>query len=101
MIDDGAWSPVPPSIESAPAIELSCRPVALVAVTLTCATQVALPAKSPLVRLTSSPPAVAARTPPHVFDAPFGVDTSSPAGSGSSNAKPLNDDDPFGLWSVN
>src|SRR5947209_9022212 len=89
MIDDGAGSPVPPSTESAPAIVLSCRPVALVAVTLTCATHVALPAKSPPVRLTSLPAGLAVSVPPHVLDAPLGVDTSKPAGNASSNARPV------------
>jgi len=55
----------------------------------------------PPVRLMLLPPAVADGVPLQLFVSPFGVATSTPAGSVSVNATPVNATPLFGFWIVN
>ena len=80
--------PAPPFVDVTEAESLN-TPV-VVAVTLTTTMQLAPPARVPPVKAIDDDPAVAVAVPPHVEVSPFGVATTSPAGSVSLNASPVN-----------
>lgn len=80
--------PVPPLVElTVPVVLLKAPLVALV--TLMLIAQDVLAATDPPARLAEPEPAVAVTTPPHVLVSAFGVDTTTPAGNVSANARPV------------
>jgi hypothetical protein len=85
-----AVPPVPPSVEVTALVVLVCVPAA-VPVTFTENVQELLAAIVPPLRLIVFVPCVAVTVPaPHVPVSPFGVETTSPAGSVSLKATPVN-----------
>jgi hypothetical protein len=80
--------PVPPFVELTLPVVLVNWPEA-VPVTFTTSEQVLLIAIVEPVKETLPEPATAVAVPPHVFASPFGVATTSPAGSVSVNATPV------------
>ena len=92
--------PVPPSFELIVPVVLFLVP-ALVPVTFTAKVHDALPASVAPVKLMLPDPAVAVIVPPpHEPVRPFGVFTTSPAGSVSVNATPVTEDTVLGLVMV-
>jgi len=81
-------APVPPSIEVIAPVVLTFIPV-VVPVTLTEITQEPLPASAAPERPIEPEPATATVVPVHVLLAPFGVETTNPAGKLSVNAIPV------------
>ena len=95
-----AVPPVPPSVEVTLPVVLVCRPAEM-PVTLTENVQEPLAAIVPPLRLIVFVPAVAVIVPaPHVPVRPFGVETTSPAGSVSLKPTPVSATVVFGLVMV-
>ena len=95
-----AVPPVPPSVEVTLPVVLVCKPAAM-PVTLTENVQEPLAAIVPPLRLIVFVPAVAVIVPaPHVPVRPFGVETTSPAGSVSLKPTPVSATVVFGLVMV-
>jgi hypothetical protein len=80
--------PVPPLVELTAPVVFVYWP-AVVPVTFTTSVQLAFTAILPPVRLMLVDPATAVAVPPHVFDRPFGVETTKPVGKVSVNATPV------------
>jgi hypothetical protein len=70
---------------------------ALAAVTTTLIAQVPPAASVPFASETAAEPDTAVTLPPHVFDKPFGVATTSPTGNVSVKATPVSTVDAFGF----
>ena len=80
--------PVPPLVEVTGALVFTNVPGALVFTAIE-SVQPEPVAIVPALMLTDPEPATAVAVPPHVFASPFGVATTSPAGSVSVNATPV------------
>ena len=95
-----AVPPVPPSVEVTALVVLFLAP-AVVPVTLTVSVHEPPAGRPPLASPTLPAPATAVTVPPHVLANPFGVATTSPAGSVSVKPTPPSVIPGFGLVSVN
>ena len=100
ITDALAVLPVPPSVEVTAPLVLFFTP-AVVPLTFTCTVQDCDAGIDPPDNATEPLPAVAVTVPPQVFDNPFGVPTTSPAGNVSLNATPDRPDPAFGFVIVN
>jgi len=91
-----AVPPLPPSTEVTAPVVLLLTP-AVVPVTLTLRLHEALDVSVAPLSVTVPDPAVAVNVAPQVFTSPFGVETTSPAGSVSVKPTPVNDVELLGL----